>query len=382
MRILLLGIVAAAVLSATPLLAQDDDLFARLDANKDGSVTLDEVEGEGRAKIERLLRTSDKDGDKKLSKEEFAAGLKEADTPRQPLGQPVGRGRPADGNPRQFFERLDSNKDGMLSKEEAVGPIRENFARLDANSDGYIAEDEFARSRPGTLGAGNRPNARELDALFDRTDANSDGKLTKEEMPEDRRERFVQFLERLGVNSANKEQFARFVAIQQGGGRPGEGRPMPPGAPAGGRPLIAVLDADGNGELSASEIEAAGKALLTLDKNSDGKLTREELFQPSPDGPPPGRPGQRRLDQGRRNRDEILSRLKEADTSGDGKLNKDEVEKGQVPPALRENFARIDANSDGYLDESEIKAMVERFSEDRPDGRRPEGSRPDRPKRD
>lgn len=59
-------------------------------------------------------------------------------------------------------------------------------------------------------------------------------------------------------------------------------RPPPP-------PLITALDADRDGIISAEEIENAPTALLTLDKNKDGELTREELH---PHGPPP--PGGRR----------------------------------------------------------------------------------------
>src|SRR5262249_11286213 len=35
------------------------------------------------------------------------------------------------------FERLDTNKDGKISKEEAKGLIKEHFDRLDVNHDGF-----------------------------------------------------------------------------------------------------------------------------------------------------------------------------------------------------------------------------------------------------
>jgi hypothetical protein len=53
--------------------------------------------------------------------------------------------------------------------------------------------------------------------------------------------------------------------------------------------LEKVLDADGNDEISAEEIDAAVEALKTLDKDGNGKLTRDELRPlPPPDGPPEG----------------------------------------------------------------------------------------------
>src|SRR4051812_42785877 len=51
------------------------------------------------------------------------------------------------------------------------------------------------------------------------------------------------------------------------------GREGPPGGAVPPLPVLAALDADGDGELSASEIDNAAVALRTLDRNKDGKLT-------------------------------------------------------------------------------------------------------------
>ena len=59
----------------------------------------------------------------------------------------------------------------------------------------------------------------------------------------------------------------------------------PPGGPGGFMrmfPIMAALDADGNGEISTEEIKAAPAALKKLDKNNDGKLTDAELLPSFP----------------------------------------------------------------------------------------------------
>ena len=60
-----------------------------------------------------------------------------------------------------------------------------------------------------------------------------------------------------------------------------EGR-KPPMGPMG--PLMAALDTDKDGVLSAKEIAAATENLKKLDKNGDGKIDRMELLPPRPQG--------------------------------------------------------------------------------------------------
>jgi Ca2+-binding EF-hand superfamily protein len=56
-------------------------------------------------------------------------------------------------------------------------------------------------------------------------------------------------------------------------------------------PIMAALDTNTDGTIDATEIEQASKSLKTLDKNSDGKLTPDELRPARPERPgQPGRP--------------------------------------------------------------------------------------------
>lgn len=83
-----------------------------------------------------------------------------------------------------------------------------------------------------------------------------------------------------------------------GEGQRGPGGPSGPGGPGGPggmrQPpaIIAALDANHDGVIDADEIANASAALKKLDKNGDGKLTREEYLGPRPGGQGgPGGPG-------------------------------------------------------------------------------------------
>lgn len=56
----------------------------------------------------------------------------------------------------------------------------------------------------------------------------------------------------------------------------------------GGNPLIRTFDTDGDGVLSAAEIDAAAAKLRALDTSKDGKLTADELPRPAAGGRGPG----------------------------------------------------------------------------------------------
>lgn len=74
------------------------------------------------------------------------------------------------------------------------------------------------------------------------------------------------------------------------GGQGGPGGPGGAGQRPPPSPIMAALDANGDGTIDADEIANASAALKKLDKNGDGKLTPEE-YRPQRRGPGPGGPG-------------------------------------------------------------------------------------------
>lgn len=150
-------------------------------------------------------------------------------------------------------------------------------------------------------------------------------------------------------------------------------------------PLVKALDADSDGELSATEIENASKTLLKLDTNGDGKISAEEL-KPNPADVMTGamagigRGGEGRPGMG----GEMLARMfEQRDTDGNGMLSGEEI-----PERLQAMIARIDKDGDGMISKEEIKeipaGMMERMREGQGAGPKrggDEGEGPVKPRR-
>jgi len=177
---------------------------------------------------------------------------------------------------------------------------------------------------------------------------------------------------------------------QPGGQQPGgmAGRGPDQGFRPPMMPLMRALDADGDGELSAEEIENATTALKKLDTNDDGKLTRDELrpqfggpggqgdFRgpgrggpggegdsrgpgrggPGAGGPGRGGPAAGGPGQGRPGGVGFVERLMSLDEDGDGKVGKDEL-----PERMQRMLDRADTNKDGTIDKEEAEKMAEQF---------------------
>ena len=58
-----------------------------------------------------------------------------------------GNGRD-DGPPsiENLFKKMDTDKDGKLSKAEVKGPLKEDFDKVDANEDGYLSKEEIEKA--------------------------------------------------------------------------------------------------------------------------------------------------------------------------------------------------------------------------------------------
>ncbi len=204
--------------------------------------------------------------------------------------------------PNVGFTTLDLNGDGVLDAQE-IDSAPTSLAKLDKNSDGQITTDEVrppmmeGRGRGGRGGQeeGTPPDVvEETVKTFMAFDANGDGKLSKSELPE----RFQGIFDRGDENKdgfLTPEEIRKMATAQPAASGGAGGRGPEGGRGEGGRgegprgnmnfirmdPVLAAVDTNGDGIISADEIRDSSAALRRLDKDGDGGVTRDEAMPAS-----------------------------------------------------------------------------------------------------
>ena len=345
---------------------QIEMIFKQLDANGDGKIVIAEVPEERRGRFTMMMERVDVDGDNALTLIEFTKGMTGMRGGQPEGGSPDRPPMPPGPGPGDSLMRaMDTNHDGTLSKDE-IAAAPQSLKKLDRNDDGEITRSELGGSAPLRGGwrvarwAG-QPARRQGGQGFDpkqmlqRMDKNGDGKLSKDEVGERMRDRFGD-IDANGDGYIDASELGRvFGGMRRGDGqgRPaGQGRPDGAGQGAGGQQMLQRMDKNNDGKLSKDELpERMKENFDRLDANSDGFSTRPSFAAPwaaavpmAPDGP------EARVAPDGQGRPDPKQMLKRIDNNGDGKLSKDEP-----PERMQENFDRIDANSDGFVEADELE---------------------------
>ncbi len=93
---------------------------------------------------------------------------------------PLGAAQAQDLPGQRILQRIDTNGDGVISKEEMAAAGERVFKRLDRNGDGVIDEKEIASARQAIKDRAEVAQAR-LGNRWRRVDANGDGKVSEQE---------------------------------------------------------------------------------------------------------------------------------------------------------------------------------------------------------
>jgi Ca2+-binding EF-hand superfamily protein len=153
----------------------------------------------------------------------------------------------------RWFERMDANKDGQLTRAEVEAGSQRLFERLDANKDGDVTREE---AETGAVAI----RTEERTARFKQLDSNGDGRLTQEEskLP-------ARFFAKLDSNGDHALSLEEFSAMPDFGARHRE---------------FEFDHADKNHDGKVTRAEAADAAKERFDKvdaNHDGAITKEEF---------------------------------------------------------------------------------------------------------
>lgn len=157
--------------------------------------------------------------------------------------------------------------DHVMTRAEAVQMVRDHFARFDTNKDGVIAKEEIA-SAHGAMAGGPSHRAkrhegpmRDPNAAFDRLDSNKDGSISRDEFAKGRE---VRIEKRVAMREGVKDGAPHAMKMHRMGGM------------RGGR-MIAMADTNKDGRITLAEAEAmALQHFDQMDTNRDGQVTSEE----------------------------------------------------------------------------------------------------------
>ncbi|MDZ4780854.1 MAG: hypothetical protein SGJ19_11425 [Planctomycetia bacterium] len=289
-----------------------DTIFRRLDVSQDGELEPAEIPAERRQMYRRLVAEADANDDRKLTREEFDAGMSKLqetfqDRLRQGTERFRGPGPRGDDGPggrpmrpmAGLFGVLDNDHDGKISERE-LDTAQRSLRQLDRNGDGELTPNEF-----GAPGRPVRPVADRREG--DRPDGEGD-RGERERRDGDRERRGPG-----GPPDAGRGEQGERGEFRGPGGPDGPGPRggMGPrggfggggfGRPGGGPPF----GFPGGGPRPGGDLPAPVEEFFNqLDRNHDGNVDREELREmfhaPGPSGrrgeggPPPGpRTGGRR----------------------------------------------------------------------------------------
>ena len=318
--------------------AENERLFRTLDRNADGELTADEFEESRKTYFDRLIRSSDVNNDGKLARAEFLSGIEGRSLKPvagvQPIATQTGQRR-TQGSAQEFFKRLDRNGDGKLSLDEFPEAMRDRIkVVMDRLNVDTLTFEQMSKLRAASS-AGRKPQPTRRPGQSERSPDAAD------------------------KPAANGTPTMKLPAMD-GQADSRTGGDTDANDARGG--LLQVIDRDRDGRVTREEWERLEGLFAKLDRNGDGVLDKAELtaFGSRTRGagasaaPAMRSPAskQRPPQSGTRatGSQMVQAFMKRLDKDQDGRISKSEATR--LPP---ENFKRIDSDGDGYLTPRELE---------------------------
>ena len=246
----------AVLVMAGPSLANESagsaELFERLDSDKNGRVTENEVAPSQEGLFGRLLRRGDVNGDKALTRDEFLAALvpsrpeKEIEA-KQPATSPQ-----ADAV-RWLLVSMDTSGNSSIDAEEVPNDLQRVFEimleRLDRNDNGVLERIELSRGGP--------PLAQIAARFVQREDIDVAAELKKLDRS------LGQAAKRFELQPVRLEQLRD---------------------PKQAREVFGQLDGNGSGQIEPDEVpeqfqRPLQRLMRVADRNGDGQLSEREFLE-------------------------------------------------------------------------------------------------------
>jgi len=172
---------------------------------------------------------------------------------------------------QDIIERLDSNGDAQLSKDEFLAGAKTRFEKTDVNRDNFLSVDERKDHRKA------QRDARE-DERFAKTDLNNDGLISKEEFEAIREKRREIAERRRDINGDGVfDKADKALWKDKRKARRAEAKSRRQEKRAHRKAKRIKIDSNDDGFISLEEhLSGAEQMFLRLDRNGDGVLSRSE----------------------------------------------------------------------------------------------------------